>query len=548
MKSENKIRRREFLKYSALSATGFLAPPFLISCEKETQDGKISSVKNSHGNILDNFSPDYELQFTAESVYVQILNGNKTKVWRIKGELMNGSPNVMQYSPDSYFGPIIRIKKGEKIRIHFKNELDEQTIIHWHGLHVPEKADGHPRFVISKGDTYTYEFEVNNRNGTYWFHPHPHGRTGPQVYYGMAGLFIVSDEEEQKLELPVGEYDIPIIIQDKTFDGNNQLIYMNNMMDKMSGFLGNNILVNGGVNYELNLATRIYRLRLLNASNSRIYKLAWSDGTPLTIIGTDGGLLEEPVQRPYLIMGVGERYDIWVDFSKKKTASEFVMKSLPFSFDMGGNGGMMNNGIRRGMMGNNGMKGKMMNSSIPNGSEFDVFKIKITKNEKENLSLPAKLSRIDWLDKEDAINIEDPRTFKFFMQNMQWTINGRTFQMTDVADDEKVKLNTTEVWQIINESGSGMGMMGQSMLPHPFHIHSLQFQIIERNTENVAGSIWESIKDGFVDNGLKDTTLIFPGMELKILQSFIDYTGLFLYHCHNLEHEDMGMMRNFLIS
>ena len=122
--------------------------------------------------------------------------------------------------------------------------------------------DGHPRFVIPQGQSYLYEFEVKNRAGTYWYHPHPHGRTGPQVYGGLAGLFIVSDEEEKAAGLPSGEYDIPLVIQDRAFDSDNQLVYMTgHMMERMNGFLGDWILVNGHPNFILPIATRAYRPR-----------------------------------------------------------------------------------------------------------------------------------------------------------------------------------------------------------------------------------------------------------------------------------------------
>ncbi len=133
---------------------------------------------------------------------------------------------------------------------------------------------------------------------------------------------------------------------------------------------------------------------------------------------------------------------------------------------------------------------------------------------------------------------------------MEWTINGRTFEMTSTASNEKVKINTTEVWKFINggSSGMGMGMMGNMMqIPHPVHIHQLQFRIIERKMKKNS-DLWNSFKDGFIDSGWKDTFLLLPGMTIKVLLNFEDYPCLFLYHCNNLEHEDMGMMRNYLIT
>jgi hypothetical protein len=130
---------------------------------------------------------------------------------------------------------------------------------------------------------------------------------------------------------------------------------------------------------------------------------------------------------------------------------------------------------------------------------------------------------------------------------MQWVINGETFEMTEVAEWEKVKLNTTEVWEFVNgDDGRGMGMMGEMMqMPHPVHMHGLQFQIIDRDISGVDPSVWSTVEDGFIDKGWQDTFLLLPGMKVKAIMRFRDFTGIYVYHCHNLEHEDMGMMRNF---
>tara|TARA_R110002049_G_scaffold28324_3_gene97439 strand:- start:1848 stop:3074 length:1227 start_codon:yes stop_codon:yes gene_type:complete len=407
-------------------------------------------------------------------------------------------------------------------------------------MHVPEKDDGHPKDVIGNGETYIYEFEIMNRAGTYWFHPHPHGRTGPQVYNGLAGLFIVTDDEEQQLKLPSGEYDVPIVIQDRLFDGNNQLVYLSRgRMDRMNGFLGNRILINGNLNRELSLKSGcVYRLRFLNGSNSRFYKLAWEDGTPLIVIGKDGSLLDRPISMPYIMLGVAERVDLWLDLSERPNGSQMVMKSLSFS------PGMM------GMMG--GMRNRRRNN-LPLGSTYDVLKISLDREGSNNFQLPQKLAVFNKLDPATAVNRSNPRTFSFFMRRMRWTISGRTWEMTGVTEDETVKLNTTEIWEIVNSGGSrGMmmnrGMMGGGMqMPHPFHIHHLQFNILERDVSGVDSRIWNSVKDGFIDSGWQDTVLLMPGMKVKLIMRFEDFKGLFLYHCHNLEHEDMGMMRNFKI-
>ena len=535
------MNRRKFLHQAGLGAGALLvAPGWLLP----KSGGRYGSTGT------DRFDPDLEIALKATPAETPILPGQPTRVWQFQGEVLQGDAKSLQTLENSYLGPVLRVRKGQKIRIRFTNDIPEASIVHWHGLHVPAVMDGHPRFVIPRGRTYVYEFEVVNRAGTYWYHPHPHGRTGPQVYYGMAGFLLVSDEEEARLPLPKGEYDLPLVLQDRTFDANNQLVYlgggrmMGGMMARMQGFLGDQILVNGRPDFSLSVATRAYRLRLLNGSNSRIYKLAWNDGTPMTVIGTDGGLLEKPIQKEYVVMGPGQRLDLWVDFSKKPVGTRIALRSLEFSGAMAGNmmmGGMMG----RGMMGR-GRSG-MAGGSLANGADFTVMTVRVERREKETLRLPAKLTPIPRHNLEDAVNKNQPRRFSMLMRHMTWTINGRTFEMTNVANEEIVRLDTLEVWELVNAGGGmGRGMMGMA-LPHPIHLHGEQFQVLERAFDPALTEDWLTLKDGVIDEGWQDVTMLFPGQKVKILRRFSDYEGLFLYHCHNLEHEDMGMMRNFLV-
>jgi len=513
----NMINRRQFLQISGASAAGLLAGglPLLVNNEGAR------AASNPEGKFI----PDLDIALKATPAEVAILPGNPTGVWHYQGQVITGGRSSLINIERSYLGPIIRTHTGQKVRIRFTNDIADKTIVHWHGLHVPADMDGHPRLVIPKGESYVYEFEVRNRAGSYWYHPHPHGMTGPQVYGGLAGLFIVSDDEEEAAGLPAGEYDIPLVIQDRAFDNRNQLIYLSgHRMEQMTGFLGDWILVNGNPDFILPVATRAYRLRLLNGSNSRIYKLAWQDGSPLTVIGTDGGLLETPVQRGYVMLGPGERLELWIDFSRYPVGSETALISLPFDGGMPGGGGM-----GRGMMGSG--------AALPNGAGFSIFKVKVNRREEASLALPKRLSTIKRYRAADAVNVGNSKEFYLEMRHMAWTINGRTFRMDQVDNDEKVRMNSLEVWEFINEGG-GMGMMGGMNMPHPIHLHGKQFQVLERRGVT---------HDGYVDEGWKDTVLLMPGERIRILVRFGDYPGLFLYHCHNLEHEDMGMMRNYLI-
>ncbi|CAL66312.1 multicopper oxidase family protein [Christiangramia forsetii] len=529
------LDRRKFLKLGSTGAAVLISFPFLNAC-------KDSSAENNN-DISADFEPDLDIDLTAKEVEIPILEGNPTRVWKFEGKLNKGDSAALQEDQNNYLGPILLVRKGQKVRIRFKNQLPEESIVHWHGMHVPEKFDGHPKDVINNGETYVYEFEIMNRAGTYWFHPHPHGRTGPQVYNGLAGMLLVTDEEEEKLDLPKGEFDVPVIIQDRKFDENNQLVYLDRgRMDQMMGFLGNRIFINGKPDKELPLKSGCtYRLRFLNASNSRFYKLGWEDGSPLMVIGIDGSLLERPRSMPYIMLGVAKRADIWLDLKNIPVGTRFTLKSLPFS------AGMMNMGMMGGMA-----------SDLPLGSEYSVLNINVDEQGSNTNELPDKLAVFNKINPSEAINRDNPRTFKFFMQRMEWTIDGRTWETTGVTEEETVKLNTTEIWNLVNTGGGmmsdggmmkGKGMMGGGMMqmPHPIHIHQVQFNILERDPSEMDEDVWNSVKDGLIDDGWQDTVLLMPGMKIKIIMRFKNFKGLFLYHCHNLEHEDMGMMRNYKI-
>jgi FtsP/CotA-like multicopper oxidase with cupredoxin domain len=244
----------------------------------------------------------------------------------------------------------------------------------------------------------------------------------------------------------------------------------------------------------------------------------------LTVIATDGGLLEKPVQKKYVVLGPAERIELWADFSKYPVGTSLELVSKYFEAAMQGTA----MGPRRGMTGG---------EKLPNGAPFSVLKIDVAREEKETRSLPNKLSSIERFHPRDADNSDNPRRFSFFMRHMRGLINGRTFQMQEVAGDERVRLNSTELWEFSNDD-SDMGMMMMPM-PHPVHLHGKQFQVVERSG---------ALHSGYVDEGWKDTVLLMPGERAMIVANFTDYTGMFLYHCHILEHGDMGMMRNYLIT
>lgn len=541
-------KRRRLIQLAGLSPIAALTSQRLVSAANSIP------LRKTGGN----FNPDVELALKASITEIPVLPGPYTKVWRFSGRLLKGPDNSLRETPGSYLGPTLHFRKGQKVRIRFYNELPGDCIVHWHGLHVPEVADGHPRYAIGKGESYVYEFEVNNRAGTYWYHSHTHRVTGQRVYFGLSGVLLISDDEERGLPLPVGDYDIPLVIQDRRFDDQNRLLYTDHMHDRMMGFLGDRIMVNGQPDFVLPAATRAYRLRLLNLSNSRIYKLAWSDSAPLTVIGTDGGLLEGPEQYPYITLAPAERVDLWVDFRGYKVGTEITMRSLPFHGTMpmmqgmmGGRGmgpgrrGMMGGGRQRGM-GGPSMHGSRMGMravNLANGAEFPVFRIRIDREVRETSSLPNRLSSIPRYLPEQAANVDEPKKISLSMRPMSPSLNGRSFAMDDATAAETVKLGEMYLIEFVNRDQR----MHRMMMAHPMHIHGQQFQIVHREIASGYEDAYASMSAGFVNDGWKDIVLVMPGEKVTLLKRFDDFDGLYLYHCHNLEHEDLDMMRNFLV-
>lgn len=702
--------RRRFLTHTAMGLLAFAGTPGLLRAMEGMRDMN-AMPKAKPRTATANFNPDVEIDLFCKDNSIQILPGEMTRVQQYTAKLVKGPKDTLTEIPGSYLGPIIRLQKGQRVRIRLHNHLAEPTITHWHGLHVPAEVDGHPLYTIDPGVKFVYEFEVLNRAGMNIYHPHPHEATAKQVYHGLAGALIVNDEEEAALGLPSGEFEIPIVIQDKLFSKQNQLRYAQTMHDRMMGFYGDKILVNGKPNFTLDVASRAYRFRVLNGSTARIYKLAWSDGSPMIAIGTDGGLLEAPEKKPYIMLAPGERLDLWADFSGKTVGTELVLKSAEFSGvlpkmaeRMMRGGGMGEKGGGMGGMG--GGMGMMHANALPVGSDYTILKVRVTEKATSSPKLPEQLSKITRYQLMDTVNPNNPRPIGISEAPMAMLLNGRPYAYNDAQAIEKIPVNTIQLMEIFHAHGGsgghggakkteaghpagkssadmkampsmkegekmtgdmqhgggsneksteksgemkheggmgGMGMMhgGQSgggmggmmggmggmgmqhggdgageksggmkhgggmggmmdgmggmgmqhggdgageksggmkhgggmggmmggmggmdmmqgggmggmgggmslSMAHPIHLHGQFFQIVARNTDDVEED-YASVKDGFITSGFKDTVLVMPGEKVRIIKPFQDFKGYFMYHCHNLEHEDMGMMRDFLV-
>lgn len=422
------------------------------------------------------------------------------------GELLEKGVSSVAYSyGNGILGPTIKTATGATVHVSLQNRLNEETNIHWHGLILPENMDGHPKDTAMPSGTLDYVLPIRQRAGTYWYHPHPHGLTARQVFMGLAGMFIVNDEEETSLNLPSGNFEIPIIIQDKRFKS-NQLVYAPNNDEMMTGYLGEHILVNGQHAPVVTVSADWYRLRLLNGSTARVYNLQLTGGVPMFIIGSDGGLLESPEAVSGMMLAPGERIDVLVNFSNVSPGQDIFLVSNKFS-----------------------------KYNVQGRQAFSIMKFSVQTPKSASFTLPPVLSipgRISPAESTTTRSFDIAQTVATEGRDAgmgRHSIGGKTFDMHRV--DETVQAGTTEIWEFDNSSGDEI---------HPMHIHGVQFQLLGRSGGRNAILPWEK--------GWKDTVLVMPGERVRVIMTFPEYTGVFVFHCHNLEHEDDGMMLNYRIT
>ena len=451
-----------------------------------------------------------------------------------------------EHAGKAYQNPILRIESGTRFTVSLDNALAEPTIIHWHGLHVPAAMDGHPSTAIAAGARFEYDFTVNDRGGTYWYHTHAHEVTAKQAYQGLASYFLVEDNDQRNLakalDLQLGVTDLPLVIQDKRFDAQGKLQYQPNPMDMMMGWVGDIVLTNLTPNAVLSVSPRSYRFRLLNGSNARIYRLAFvKEKTPLefVVIGTDGGLIERPETVTEAFLAPGERLDVVFDAGQAQPGTDIFLKSLAFDpmENEGTAGGMSGMSGMQGMQGMGQMMGGMGGSRLLLGQEFNLLKLVVTAGDRIVAKLPATLSQVRPIRTEGATE----RRLELSMDMMRFLINGRSFSMQEIVFE--VKRGAVEIWSIQNPT---IGM------PHPMHLHGFSFQVLERLNSPAPLSAGARFGKGRTvsDLGWKDTVLVWPGETVRVAIDFAhDFPGsqTYVFHCHNLEHADAGMMINFRV-
>jgi spore coat protein A len=407
-------------------------------------------------------------------------------------------------------GPTIVSRSGRRTVVTHRNKLSVPTSVHLHGGHTPAEHDGHPTDLVvppdwdmthGMGGTVTvgqrdYEYPCRQRAATLWYHDHRMDFTGPAVYRGLSGFHLVHDDEEEALPLPRGERDIPLMITDRSFDEDGSFRYpaLDATMrvlggvedDYMEGVLGDVLLVNGAPWPVLEVEAARYRLRILNASNARRYRLS-VPGVPFVHIGSDGGLLSRPVSLDELTVTPGERFDVVLDLSGQRPGTELTVRN-----------------------------------GLGNGSTASVLRLRVTRRAADDSRVPDRLSSVPRLDASRAVRTREWRfTRGEIGDHRGWLVNDATFDPARI--DADVSLGDLEVWRIVSD------------LHHPVHLHLDPFQVLSRHGETPHPE----------DAGWKDTVDVVPNEYVDVAVRFSDYAGKYLVHCHNLEHEDMAMMATF---
>ena len=505
----NKISRRDFLKTAG--AVGLLMPfsPNVLAKRAAPKSNRfiVPPLAQAHrrGSQL-----SFNLQINQSQH--QFFRGINTRTLGIN---------------QSYLGPVLRARRGDNVLINVKNNINEVTTLHWHGMTLPANMDGGPHQAIAPGKTWQSRFQIRQEAATTWYHSHAMHQTGSQVYRGLAGMFIIDDEGSDQLDLPnqYGVDDIPCTIQDRRFDRSGQFSYMSSMPDHMMGMQGSTVLVNGVVNPTLTAQKTLIRLRLHNGSNARTYHFSFSDNRPFYVIASDCGFLTRPFQTNQLRLAAAERAEILLDVSDRK---------LITLISQGGGSGMgMMPMMNR--MGNQALTIMHIDARQAKPSSHKIPKTlrqsSLVLNPKQSVATRQFELEMGMMGRGGGMGM-----MRGMMGGMMgggnrggmFRINGKTMDINRI--DFQVKRNTTEIWEISNASP----------MAHPFHVHNVQFRVLDRNGKAPHPS----------ETGLKDVVLVHGGETVRIIMKFPEYSDAkvpYMYHCHILEHEDQGMMGQFTV-
>jgi len=497
----------------------------------------------------------------------------KLKIAKGRHSFQAGSSAASAGINGNYFGPVLRLQNKSHVRFAIENAMDEVTTLHWHGLMIPSDMDGGPHNVINAGAVWQPEFDINQPASFNWFHPHTHMETARQAHMGAAGMLHVSDGGDRERGLPdtFGTDDLFLVFQDRrVIDGDN--VYAPDFMDLMHGFRGQYLTVNGAIAPVATVPQSIVRLRLLNASNSRNYHFHFSDGRMMHAIASDGGFLAKPAAVDILTIAPGERYEVLVDFSNGMAADftslpddgsgrtpklsdaqslEHLMrfevsdglkadvmklvsaleepaaadpaksaKTRSFVFDenMAGNMAMM----RKKMMGG---------ESSPMGQMGQMDHSKMDHSQMGQMQMPQPSKMQEMMSGEMDHGEHSARSADQMGPSLTAATSGITMSIADKPFDMsrvdvEAKLGSMEIWKLKSVE------MG-----HPFHIHGANFRVLSKNGQAAPD----------YQQGWKDTVLVDGEAELLVhFKAEGKRSHPFMFHCHVLEHEDVGMMGQFV--
>ena len=439
---------------------------------------------------------NYTLTMHTDSM--QILPGKITK--------------TLAFNSHHFLGPTLIFNKWQTANIIVNNQIGDTTTVHWHGMHVPAKFDGGPHAQILNGNSWNPVYTVMNKAAMYWYHPHFMGKTAEQAIKGASGLIIVRDSAEAALILPrkYGVDDLPLIVKCLQLDSNNQFM--------PRGMQDSTLLVNGVTNPQYSLPAQVVRLRLLNGSGERTFNFGFTTNKSFYVIGNDGGLLNAPVLVTRIRLSPGERAEVLINLSGMSGQTIYLM-SYGAELPMGVQGGPTM------VMGGSGPP---MNSPL-NGIDFNILKLNvIAQTANPVTSIPTTLVPVTpYTQGQAAIT----RNITFTADSMMvmdgpFYFNGLSLDMMRV--DYHIPLNQTEIWTL----------MDSTMVGHPFHIHDVQFFVLDRDGNAPPPE----------ELGWKDVVLVQPNETVRIIMKFTDFvdsTIPYMYHCHILMHEDDGMMGQF---
>ncbi len=440
------------------------------------------------------------ISLTMHTDSMSILSGKKTKT-------------LAYNSGFNFLGPTLIFNKWQSVNATVTNQIGDTTTLHWHGLHVASKNDGGPHTQILNGASWNPNFTILNNASTFWYHPHFMGKTAEQAIKGASGLIIIRDSAEATLALPrkYGVDDVPLIVKCLQLDSNNQFL--------TQGMQDSTLLVNGVTNPQYNLPAQVVRLRLLNASGERAFNFGFTVSKTFYVIGNDGGLLSAPVLVSRIRLAPGERAEVLLNLNGMSGQTIYLM-SYASELPIGVQGGPTM------PMGS----GPPMNSPL-NGIDFNILKLNITTQTSNPVTtIPATLVPVTPYPQSQA---SLTRNITFTADSMMvmdgpFYFNGLSFDMMRI--DYKIPLNQTEIWTL----------MDSTMVAHPFHVHDVQFFILDRDGNSPPPE----------ERGWKDVVLVQPNETVRIIMKFTDFTDSvipYMFHCHILMHEDDGMMGQFVV-